>query len=101
MARRVSVEKLLRDRRTRKAPADMPWIFTGSYFAKDFDGHDVFMADQEQAFIAPWWSPSALINVGGEYGNPYRRENRGLEIDQSAVPPKGTLVKLILRKSGQ
>jgi hypothetical protein len=79
----------------------MPWIFTGSYFAKDFDGHDVFMADQEQAFIAPWWSPSALINVGGEYGNPYRRENRGLEIDQSAVPPKGTLVKLILRKSGQ
>jgi hypothetical protein len=42
-----------------------------------------------------------LIAHGGEYGNPYRGENRGLEIDRSAVPPKGTLVKLILRKSGQ
>jgi hypothetical protein len=100
-ATRVPAEKLLRDRRTKKTPADMPWIFTGSYFAKDFDGHDVFMADQEQAFIALWWSPSALINVGGEYGNPYRGENQGLEIDQSAAPPKGTLVKLILHKSGQ
>jgi hypothetical protein len=99
--KRVPAEKLLRDRRTKKAPVDIPWIFTGSYFTKNFDGHDVFMADQEQAFIALWWSPSALINVGGEYGNPYRGENQGLEIDQSAVPPKGALVKMILRKSGQ
>jgi hypothetical protein len=99
--RRVPVEKLLRDRRTKKSPVGTPWIFTGSYFAKNFDGHDVFMADQEQAFIALWWSPSALVNVGGEYGNPYRGENQGLEIDRSAVPPKGTQVKLILHKSGQ
>jgi hypothetical protein len=100
-ATRVPIEKLLRDRRTKKAPVDIPWIFTGSYFAKNFDGRDVFMADQEQAFIALWWSPSALINVSGEYGNPYRGQNQGLEIDQSAVPSKGTLVKLILCKGGQ
>jgi hypothetical protein len=96
---RVAVEKLLRDRRTKKTPADVPWIFSGSYFVKDFDGREVFMADADQAFVALWWSSSVLINVGGEYGNPYRGGNQGFEVNKAAVPPTGTPVRLILRRA--
>jgi hypothetical protein len=95
---RVVLEKLLLDRHTKKTPADVHWIYTGSYFVKDFDGREVFMADAEQAFVALWWSSSVLINVGGEYGNPYRGDSQGFEVNKAVAPPKGTPVKLLLRR---
>ena len=100
--KRVPIEQLLLDRRTKKSPAGLPWRFTGSHFAKDpISGREVFQADQEAAFIALWWQPAILINLGGDYGNPYRGDGQGFEVLKTAVPPKGTPVKLILRKLAQ
>ena len=97
--KRVPVEQLLIDRRTKKSPASLPWVFTGSYFTKSvLDGKEVFMADEEQAFIALWWQPSVLISLKQEFGNPYRGEQQGFEANTKALPPKGTPVKLIFRR---
>ena len=97
--KRMPVERLLLDRRTKKSPSKLPWRFTGSYFAKDpISGREVFQADQEAAFIALWSQPSILINLVGDFGNPYRGNDQGFEVLQSAVPPKGTPVKLIFRR---
>jgi hypothetical protein len=99
--RSVPVERLLVDRRTKKTPDALLWVFNGSYFAKSpVTNREVFQADEEQAFIALWWEPSVLINLGAEYGDPYRGDNQGFEVKTSAVPPKDTPVKLILRKRG-
>jgi len=96
---RVPVEQLLLDRRTKKSPAPLSWRFTGSQFVKDpLSGGEVFQADQEQAFIALWWQPAIVVNVVGEFGNPYRAADQGFEINKSAAPSKGTPVKLIFRK---
>lgn len=97
-ATRQPVEALLRDRKTNKVPANLPWIFTGSYFVKDLSGQEVFLADVEKAFISLWWSSAIPVNLGGEFGNPYRSEDQGFEVNSAAVPPTGTPVKLIFRK---
>jgi hypothetical protein len=96
---RVPVERLLIDRHTKKLPAKLDWVFTGSYFTKSvLDGKEVFRADEEQAFIALWRQPSVLINMNQEFGNPYRGENQGFEANTKAMPTNGTPVKLIFRK---
>ncbi len=98
----MPVEQWLIERRTKKSPAVLPWIFTGSYFTKNvLDGRDVFMADEEQAFIALWWQPSTLINLKKDFGNPYRGGDQGFEANTNALPPKGTPIKLIFRKRRQ
>ncbi len=100
-ARRVPVEQLLVDRRTRKSPESLPWVFNGSYFARSpITNRDVFQADEEQAFIALWWEPSILINLGVEYGDPYRGDKQGFEVKTAVAPAKDTPIKLILRKRG-
>ena len=97
--KRTPVEQWLIDRRTKKSPAKLTWRFTGSRFVNDpLSGREVFQADQETAFIALWWQPAILINVVGEFGNPYRAADQGFEVNKSAVPSKGTPVKLIFRK---
>jgi hypothetical protein len=97
--KRIPVEQLLLDRHTKKSPPALPWIFTGSYFTKSvLDGREVFMADEEQAFVALWWQPSALINLRQDFGNPYHSEAQGFEANPKALPPKDTPVKLIFRK---
>jgi len=95
--RRVPVEQWLRDRRTGQPPRDLDWIFTGSYCTTGLDGRRVFLADEEQAFIALWPQSSVPINLVGEHGNPYRGEQQGFEVNTAAVPPVGTKIKLILR----
>lgn len=40
-----------------------------------------------------------INNVGGEYGNPYRGDNQGFEVNKAATPPKGAPVRLILRRA--
>ena len=97
--KRTPVEQLLIDRHTKKPPAKLPWVFTGSYFTQSvLDGREVFMADEELAHIALWWQPSVLINLTKDFGNPYRGEDQGFEANTKALPPKDTLVKLIFRK---
>jgi hypothetical protein len=99
--RRTPVEQLLVDRHTKKAPDGLPWVFNGSYFAKSpITDRDVFQADEERAFIALWWEPSVLINLGAEYGDPYRGNKQGFEVKTSSVPSKDTPIKLIVRKRG-
>ncbi len=99
---RVPVEQLLIDRRTKKPPGPLPWVFTGSYFNKDpISGNEVFRADEELAFIALWWEPSVLINLTKDFGNPYRNRDQGFEANPKRLPAKGTPVKLILRKRNQ
>lgn len=94
---RVPVGQWLMDRQTGKPPKDLDWVFTGSYFTKDFQGHRVFAADEEQAFIALWPQSSVLINPGGEFGNPYRGDQQGFAANPAAIPPVGTKIKLLLR----
>lgn len=98
--KRVPAEQLIMDRKTKKPPGELSWLFTGSYFVKDVidDKREVFLSDAEQGHIAVWWSPAMIINVAGEHGNPYRGGDQGFEVNESLVPPKGTPVKLILRK---
>lgn len=95
--KQVPLEKLLVNRKTKKSPAELPWVFTGSRFVKDIEGREVFLADAEQAFISLWWNPAVLINVAGEFGDPYRGDEQGFEVS-NAIPAKDTPVKLILRK---
>ena len=96
---RLPVESLLLDRRTGRVPGRLPLIFTGSYFAPDLSGsNQVFLADVEQAHIALWWQPSALINLRATTGNPYRGEDQGFEVNSQLVPPVGTPVQLLFRR---
>jgi hypothetical protein len=87
------------DRHTKKPAATLPWIFTGSYFTKSvIDGKEIFLADEEQVFIALWWQPSALINLKQSFGNPYHGDGEGFEANTKVLPPKDTPVKLIFRQ---
>lgn len=97
--RRVAVHELLIDRKTKKPPPPLVWIFTGSYFTKDLQGRDLFIADAEEAFISLWWNPAIPINLAGDYGNPYRGDEQGFEVNTAAIPPQGTPIKFILRKA--
>jgi len=95
----LPVEALLLDRRTGQAPARLPWIFSGSYFSPDLSGsNQVFAADLEQAHVALWWQPAALINVRAAAGNPYRGDDQGFEVNSQRVPPVGTPIKLFFRR---
>ncbi|MCG3146748.1 MAG: hypothetical protein PCFJNLEI_00182 [Verrucomicrobiae bacterium] len=98
--RRGPVEDWLIDRRTGKPPGKLPFFFSGSMFVPDlFTTNKIFQADAEQAHIALWWQPSILINLRGDQGNPYRGDDQGFQVNTNVVPPVGTPVKLILRKS--
>jgi hypothetical protein len=95
---RASVESWLIDRKTKKPPGPLNWTFNGSRFVKHpVTGKMVFQADEERAHIALWWQPSIPINLVGEFGNPYKFEAQGFEINTTNVPPVGTPVTLILR----
>jgi len=95
----LPVEALLLDRRTGQAPARLPWIFSGSYFSSDLSSsNQLFAADLEQAHVALWWQPAALINVRAAAGNPYRGDDQGFEVNSQRVPPVGTPIKLFFRR---
>jgi hypothetical protein len=97
--KRVPLDQLMLDRRTKKPPTNLAWHFVGSYFTKSvINDQDIFLSDAEQAHIALWWSPAVLINLIGEHGNPYRGEDQGFEVNEAVVPAKDTPVKLILQK---
>jgi hypothetical protein len=95
---RVPAEQLLFDRRRRAPPKDLPWTFTGSGFGKDFEGHEIFLADVEEIFISLWHNPSALINLDVNAGNPYRSDAQGFEINKALIPKVETPIKLIIER---
>jgi hypothetical protein len=76
----------------------LEWIFSGSYFTKDFSGNRLFMADAEEAHVGLWWNPALPVNVVGDHGNPYQSEAEGFEVNAAVVPPVGTPVKVIFRQ---
>ena len=95
---RVAIEELLLERRTQKAPGPLPWVFTGSQFVRLPGAEaEVFLADAEEAFIGLYPHDGLLIQLGGDFGNPYRSAEAGFAANVSRLPPKGTQVRLILR----
>lgn len=95
---RVPAEELLVERRSQKSPASLRWVFTGSRFVK-LPGAtgEVFLSDAEEAFIGLYPHGGLLIQVGGDFGNPYRSTDAGFGANAARLPPKGTAIKLILR----
>jgi hypothetical protein len=98
--RRLPIEEALRERRTGKPPGPLPWRFTGSRFVR-LPGaeNEVFLADAEEAFIGLYAHDGLLIRLGEDFGNPYREAEGGFGANTDRLPPKGTPVKLILRKA--
>ena len=94
---RVSIEELLLERRTLKAPGPLPWIFTGSRFVRLAGAEaEVFLADAEEAFIGLYSHEGLLIQLGGDFGNPYRSTEAGFVANVGRLPPKGTPIRLVL-----
>ncbi len=95
---RVPVEELLLERRTGRPSSALPWIFTGSRFvtlpgAKE----EVFLADAEEAFIGLYSHDGLLIQLGTDFGNPYRSPEAGFGPNAARLPPKETRIRLIFR----
>jgi hypothetical protein len=94
---RAPVEELLLERRTQKAPGPLPWVFTGSQFVRLPGAEtEVFLADAEEAFVGLYAHTGLLIQLGGDFGNPYRSPEAGFGANVSRLPPKGTQIRLIL-----
>ncbi len=100
-AKSFPLEQLLVERRTGQPPAAVEWYFTGSYFSTSVAGRgEVFMSDVEEAHIALWWNRAVMINIGGEYGNPYNDDEQGFGVNEDRVPPRDTPVRVTIRKVG-
>lgn len=94
------IESFLVDRRTGKAPGRMVWAFTGSFFATDETSRrEFFVADAEKSLIALWYDPTCLLNLTQDVGNPYRGDASGLQVNKTELPPRGTPIRLVVRKA--
>jgi hypothetical protein len=97
-AQQARIEELLIERRTQKAPGPLPWVFTGSRFVRLAGAEaEVFLADAEEAFIGLYAHDGLLIQLGGDFGNPYRSQEAGFAVNAGRLPPQGTQIRLILR----
>ena len=95
---KAPIEEMLLERRTQKTPGPLPWVFTGSQFVRLPGAQtEVFLADAEEAFIGLYAHDGLLIQLGGDFGNPYRSAEAGFAANASRLPPKGTPIRLILR----
>ena len=95
---KAPIEEMLLERRTQKTPGPLPWVFTGSQFVRLPGAEtEVFLADAEEAFIGLYAHDGLLIQLGGDFGNPYRSAEAGFAANASRLPPKGTPIRLILR----
>jgi len=96
--KRVPVERWLIDRKTKKPPTSLRWVFSGSCFGRNpVTDQPVFLADAEQAHIALWWQSSIVVNLADDRGNPYKSDDQGFDVNPAVVPPVGAPVKLIIR----
>jgi hypothetical protein len=95
---KAPIEEMLLERRTQRAPGPLPWVFTGSQFVRLPGAEtELFLADAEEAFIGLYAHDGLLIQLGGDFGNPYRSAEAGFATNANRLPPKGTPIRLILR----
>jgi hypothetical protein len=59
---------------------------------------EVFLADAEEAFVGLYAHTGLLIQLGGDFGNPYRSPEAGFGANVSRLPAKGTEIRLILSR---
>lgn len=69
-------------------PADTPWVFTGS-----MEEQGEFKASIEESFVASYWDPWAIINIGSAMG----AEDDFLAVNRERVPPLETPVTFLIR----
>lgn len=69
-------------------PPDTPWVFTGS-----MEEQGEFKASIEESFVASYWDPWAIINIGSAMG----AEDDFLAVNRDAVPPLETPVTFLIR----
>ncbi len=91
---RVRAEELLYSIAEGKPADQTHWVFTGSYFAKDSEGREFYVADWERSIVAVWYDPTALINLPVVTGNPYRGPS-GFAVNTRLLP-EDSKVKLII-----
>jgi len=91
------IEEWLLDRRTRRPPQRLEWVFTGSTFVRTDDGAERYLADVYRTVAAVWYDGVAPLNLAAAAGSPYRGENLGYEVHTRRVPPVGTRVLVAFR----
>lgn len=85
---RCRAEALVFNEQTGRTLPATPWIYTGSIIE-----HGYFRALSEDSDIATYWDPWALINLPLPCG----ADDHLLSVDEKAVPPLGTPVRLRLQ----
>lgn len=93
--RDIPAEDWLWDRNAAKAPPPQEWYFQGSAF---WSGR--YTADADRSVVSLIPDTTAVVVIGGDAGNPYRGEALGFEVNEEAIPPKDTPVKLALKVYG-
>ncbi len=81
----------------RESETTMPrgkWVYTGSSIFKG-----VLSAEFSQSYIATWPDRSALFNTPVVTHNPYRGNGMGFEANFSILPPKGTPIRMTIRRA--
>ena len=80
----------------RKRPMDRgPWVYNGGIVYRG-----VLTAEFEQSYIATWPDRSALFNTPQITHNPYRGDMQGFAANYAVLPPKGTPVRITIRRLG-
>jgi hypothetical protein len=78
----------LRDVATSNTLRGCDWVFTGSVFE---DGD--FMAAAEESYVASYWDPWAVVNLGAPEG----ADDEILVVHQPALPPLHTAVTFFIQ----
>lgn len=96
---RAQAEDWLYTRKAKKAPKPQIWTFHGSSF-----WNNRYSADMDRSIIGLIADDIVVIAIGSSKGNPYQG-NQGYEVFTKQIPPKGTLVTLVVEvhdgKSGR
>ena len=72
------------------------WIFTGSLFLPR-DGEEHYAADGTGGVVGLTPKGASVIQSAERTGIPYHGDERGLECRTDAIPPVGTVVRIIIR----
>ena len=97
----VPAVQILTNRKLKKPQDAGRWTFTGSYFAKDEEGRQFYMADIDRAMVSVVYMGAAVINFNLDAGNPYAAEDEGYEVNRTLVPKVDTPVKLVITLAPQ
>ncbi len=85
--RSLPAEQLIKDVRTRKSVKHGAWVFNGSM---TIDGR--FKAMEEESYIATYWDPWGIINIGSDIGS----DDERIVVNEDRVPPLHTPVTVTL-----